>query len=507
MKEEVSRKVQPREESQGYVRGDSGRIEEGEGGKVKINQGIRLPLVGDIMWSEVWAYGKEWISNPLNMALTFWCILCIVPSIIILVMESGALDSAIPDEFVREEWVEVSNQVLNALFVLMCLVWHPVFCRLSFMLYRWTLEDVQQLRSEYCRGKLRKPHEWWHISVIVFWFHMTCFATYSLAAVYWIYNRWDRPTLAVLVTVSVSFGSPIIAFTYNIFSPLGRDFYLETEGDMEPGGPDLKESKSGFYLSQKVVPYPQWRGGVLTACCQKPRLAIITAALPFCVFGLNMERLGFGQRWVQAASFILIVIGPCLVFEVSAHTVVFYSFQQTLILGGILLALLGLLYGAYWRSQMRKKFRLPASRWCLGSAALTDAAIWLFCCWCAICQEVRTAEYYDIGDNIFYEKSEEERRRLAEGEGLKAVGLGEASKKVARLGEGLKGGLEDAGSGVARIFSKVGELARNRSGSLTSVTPVDEEDIESGGGSGGSSTTGAMDAPSPPVMGKKSPSL
>ncbi|GJN17305.1 hypothetical protein PR202_gb04362 [Eleusine coracana subsp. coracana] len=70
---------------------------------------------------------------------------------------------------------------------------------------------------------------------------------------------------------------------------------------------------------------------------------------------------------------------------------------------GIVLCFLGLLYGGFWRIQMRKTFGLPRSRWFCGSASLTDYVQWLFCWPCALAQEVRTGNLYDVEDGNFYE--------------------------------------------------------------------------------------------------------
>lgn len=53
---------------------------------------------------------------------------------------------------------------------------------------------------------------------------------------------------------------------------------------------------------------------------------------------------------------------------------------------------------------MRKKLGLPRSRWCCGSASLTDYVQWLFCWPCALAQEVRTANLYNVEDGSFYGK-------------------------------------------------------------------------------------------------------
>ncbi|GMN31981.1 hypothetical protein TIFTF001_049740 [Ficus carica] len=53
---------------------------------------------------------------------------------------------------------------------------------------------------------------------------------------------------------------------------------------------------------------------------------------------------------------------------------------------------------------MRKRFNLPANHLCCGKPAVTDCAQWLFCCWCSLAQEVRTADFYDMMQDKFCRK-------------------------------------------------------------------------------------------------------
>lgn len=47
---------------------------------------------------------------------------------------------------------------------------------------------------------------------------------------------------------------------------------------------------------------------------------------------------------------------------------------------------------------MRKKFKLPENNYCCGSATVTDCLSWQFCWPCALSQEVRTAKFYNVGN-------------------------------------------------------------------------------------------------------------
>ena len=47
----------------------------------------------------------------------------------------------------------------------------------------------------------------------------------------------------------------------------------------------------------------------------------MSATCTFCVFGWNMERLGFGNMYVHAFTFILLCVAPLLIFSVTALNV------------------------------------------------------------------------------------------------------------------------------------------------------------------------------------------
>jgi Cys-rich protein (TIGR01571 family) len=130
----------------------------------------------------------------------------------------------------------------------------------------------------------------------------------------------------------------------------------------------------------------------------------LSATCTFCVFGWNMERLGFGNMYVHAFTFILLCVAPFLIFSVTALNIHDDEIRDTVVAVGVLLGFCGFLYGGFWRSQMRKRYKLPGGRsawWWCGSAAVGDCAKWLFCWTCALAQEVRTANFYDMEDDRF----------------------------------------------------------------------------------------------------------
>ncbi|KAM0911418.1 hypothetical protein ACQ4PT_013495 [Festuca glaucescens] len=139
-------------------------------------------------------------------------------------------------------------------------------------------------------------------------------------------------------------------------------------------------------------------GNAAAGCC-------ISLSCTFCVFGWNAERLGFGNASVHAATFVLLCFAPLWVFGVTALRVHDAAVGDVVGGTGVLLCAGGLLYGGYWRIQMRRKFGLPGSATCCGSKSATDYARWLLCWPCALAQEVRTASLYHIHGESFFHRN------------------------------------------------------------------------------------------------------
>ena len=128
---------------------------------------MKLPGMGELSTAQLWRLSLEWLSNPVNAAAFLWCILASVAFVVLMACEAGMVHLILHDEggHVEEELKESSIQILNALFVLMCLVWHPVFMRDVLLLARWRPKDKWEIRAEYCKGGKRKPHDWTHMVV------------------------------------------------------------------------------------------------------------------------------------------------------------------------------------------------------------------------------------------------------------------------------------------------------------------------------------------------------
>jgi Cys-rich protein (TIGR01571 family) len=162
----------------------------------------------------------------------------------------------------------------------------------------------------------------------------------------------------VAITLSTSFGAAAAAGIYNSLSPLAKDFVVE-EGEEEHKEvvDRVRENESTVELADKIkrgqgstsyphhhhhskfhkhqnykllkksvssisregrhVENPQWEGGLFD-CYQEPRISLFSTACLPCVLGWNLDRMGFGNRYVHIATFLLLCSAPCLVFMVAA---------------------------------------------------------------------------------------------------------------------------------------------------------------------------------------------
>ena len=93
---------------------------------------------------------------------------------------------------------------------------------------------------------------------------------------------------------------------------------------------------------------------------------------------------------------LLLCFAPLWVLNHAATNIRSKAGSNAVSAAGVVLCFLGLLYGGFWRIQMRRRFGLPGSGFCCGRPDVTDCFQWLCCCPCALAQEVRTADAYDI---------------------------------------------------------------------------------------------------------------
>ncbi|KAL6619069.1 hypothetical protein ACP70R_034208 [Stipagrostis hirtigluma subsp. patula] len=386
-------------------------------------------FIRKINWGHLWVMSKNWIKEPLNMALFVWIAVVAVSGAILFLVMTGMLNRALPSKSQRDTWFEVNNQILNALFTLMCLYQHPKRIYNFVLLCRWEQKDILTLRKIYCKNGTYKPNEWMHMMVVVILLNLNCFAQYALCGLNLGYRRSERPPIGVGLTISVAIGAAAFAGLYNIISPLGKDYDTErTDIDQEAqievistesGKPTSQfkpfERRYSFIQSDErrfVESRPEWVGGLLDFW-DNISLAYLSIFCSCCVFGWNMQRLGFGNMYVHIATFLLFCIAPFFIFNLAAVNINNESLREALGITGLALCFFGLLYGGFWRIQMRKRFNLPGNSFCCRNPDATDCFQWLCCCSCSLAQEVRTADYYDIAEDKSYRgQITEESRRI-----------------------------------------------------------------------------------------------
>ncbi|XP_020578207.1 uncharacterized protein LOC110023237 [Phalaenopsis equestris] len=339
---------------------------------------------------------KEWIKHPMNIALLIWSICVASSSSMQALLLLGMLNREFPAKSSQNRWIEINNQVLNALFTLMSLYQHPNLLHHLVLLCRWRSEDKVELRKIYCKNGAQKPNERAHMAVIVLLLHITCFSQYILCGLYWGYTITTRPELLENLFNAIGFLAPVFAAAYTIYSPLGKKDIF---------GLDDTETVKKLEMSgeRASVTNPEWNGAVFD-CGDDVSVSLLSFFCIFCVFGWNMERIGFGNMYVHISMFFLLCFAPVWIFGISALNISNGCIRNVVAISGMVLSLCGLIYGGFWRSKMRERFKLRGNGFCCGSETVTDYVQWLFCCWCSLAQEVRTGSLYEVEDGGIYRK-------------------------------------------------------------------------------------------------------
>uniref|UniRef100_A0ACD5YGI8 Uncharacterized protein n=1 Tax=Avena sativa TaxID=4498 RepID=A0ACD5YGI8_AVESA len=370
--------------------------------RLRRRRRFRAPFARKIKWGKLWSSATRWCKQPANFGMIIWLAFVAAGLLLMFLLMTGMLEGAIPDDDRRNNWTEVINQILNALFTIMCLYQHPRIFHHLVLLLRWRPDgDRDEVRKVYCKEGAPEPHDRAHMLVVVALLHITCLAQYFCCALFWSYSGADRPAWPLNIGYGVGAAFPVIAVIYLAYSPLGRKQHDTASSSGEEAQGHDGDVEIRIYSRSVVVGSPEWSGGVFD-CCDDGTVCALSATCTFCVFGWNMERLGFGNMYVHAFTFILLCIAPFLVFSVTAINIHDHGVRVTVVAVGVLLCFFGFLYGGYWRMQMRNRYKLPASGGGgRGWAAVNDCAKWLFCWSCALAQEVRTANFYDVEDDRF----------------------------------------------------------------------------------------------------------
>lgn len=377
---------------------------------------FRVQFVRKINWTALFQYCKEWMLTPANVAFFIWLVLCAIGIVGVFLFMVGALNEVMPNKKERNKWEEIINQILNALFTMMCIYQHPLIFHHLVLVLRWRQDDRVAARSAYSKNGLPRPHDRMHILFVVILLHLTCAAQYAYCALYWGWSRKNRPEWPEYVLIAIGTVAPALAGLYTYYGPLAKntpDSVRSEESQTQANGTvQSPEAEVRLYHRRVVVTSPEWIGGLFD-CWDDTTVCCLSFFCTSCVFGWNMERLGFGNMYVHIFTFLMLCVSPFCVFNISAINVHDDTARLVVAISGAVFCVLGLLYGGYWRSEIRKKFKLPGNPFCCGYPLITDYLQWLFCWSCVLAQEVRTANFYDIEDNGFYRKvTDDEGRRI-----------------------------------------------------------------------------------------------
>ncbi|ONK62701.1 uncharacterized protein A4U43_C07F7060 [Asparagus officinalis] len=345
---------------------------------------------------------KEWIKHPMNIALLVWFLCVAIAAIMLALLFLGLLDKPLPTKTSRNRWIEIDNQILNALFTLMSLYQHPNLFHHLVLLCRWRSRDIVELRKIYCKDGAHRNHERAHMLLVVLLLHIACFSQYVICVLYWEYPSTIRPEFIENLCIALGTISPVIAGLYTIYSPLGKECSSDTEEEMH--GVNISNNA-------RTVVNPEWNGGLFD-CSEDKSTGILSFFCTFCVFGWNMERLGFGNMYVHMVTFYLLCFAPLWIFSISAMKISNEVIRDVVGLSGIVLGVFGMMYGGFWRIRMREKFGLPGNGLCCGSDSMADYVQWVFCWACSLAQEVRTVNFYEVEDD----REREDAQLIGEGE-------------------------------------------------------------------------------------------
>uniref|UniRef100_J3LMX8 Uncharacterized protein n=1 Tax=Oryza brachyantha TaxID=4533 RepID=J3LMX8_ORYBR len=197
---------------------------------------FRVPFVRKIKWGKLWSYAVSWCRKPENFAMIIWLAFVAAGLLMLFMLMTGMLDGAIPDDERRKKWTEVINQILNALFTIMCLYQHPKIFHHLVLLLRWRPGaggDREEVRKVYCKDGAPRPRDRAHMLVVVALLHATCLAQYFCCALFWSYARTDRPDWALNIGYGLGTGCPVIAGLYAAYGPLGRKQHQHDDPEAE----------------------------------------------------------------------------------------------------------------------------------------------------------------------------------------------------------------------------------------------------------------------------------
>lgn len=183
-----------------------------------------VPLVRKIDQASRLQMSKRWITVPLKIVVNVWIICAITSLITLILLPAGVFNFALPSKPQRDEWIEANNQIVNALFTLMCLYLHPARFHHLLLLCRWQQEDIVKVREVYCKDGTEKYNERKHMLVVVILLHINCFAQYASCGFTVGYPNTPQRTMRTMPCIFVAIATGVTAGSYIKRSPLGKEY-------------------------------------------------------------------------------------------------------------------------------------------------------------------------------------------------------------------------------------------------------------------------------------------
>ncbi|XP_011086146.1 protein PLANT CADMIUM RESISTANCE 4 [Sesamum indicum] len=142
--------------------------------------------------------------------------------------------------------------------------------------------------------------------------------------------------------------------------------------------------------------FRMWEGELVRDCLNDGKIAIQSTCCPCYRFGKNMQRAGFGSSFLQGSIYLILVViamSNLLAFMITRSCCFLCLAIASTASGGI--------YVGYYRTQIRKKFKIQS-----GESFLDDCVFHLICPCCTLCQESRTLEMNNVQDGIWQGRGE-----------------------------------------------------------------------------------------------------
>ncbi|GJP48237.1 hypothetical protein CLOM_g7502 [Closterium sp. NIES-68] len=182
---------------------------------------VVLPFYLPQEWREPMAKAAEALRHPIAIATLVMIGMLTVSGALLFFTLTGMWKAFGGTE--EKLWFEFSNQVLNGVCTLSCLVMHPLRCYYVVRLIRWSPIDVASLRAllSAAGAFVAKPNERRHMAVVLTLLQLNCIFQYAIEVILWTIPEPQRPVPLIAFLVCIALGSPFTAGLYCIFSPLG----------------------------------------------------------------------------------------------------------------------------------------------------------------------------------------------------------------------------------------------------------------------------------------------